>query len=99
MPDAGERHFAQELRSVNLGASYEISEWKQLQEKKGMAFGHQSTKSIKDQREDLPIFKLKRELCEAIVANQVLVVVGETGSGKTTQMTQYMGEMGFTSSG
>jgi ATP-dependent RNA helicase DHX8/PRP22 len=99
MPDAGERHFAQELRSVNLGTNYEMSEWKQLQEKKGMAFGHQSTKSIKDQREDLPIFKLKRELCEAIVSNQVLVVVGETGSGKTTQMTQYMGEMGFTSNG
>ena len=30
MPDAGERHFAQELRSVNLGASYEMSEWKQV---------------------------------------------------------------------
>ena len=28
-----------------------------------------------------------------------MVVIGETGSGKTTQMTQYMAEMGFTSSG
>lgn len=27
------------------------------------------------------------------------MVIGETGSGKTTQMTQYMAEMGFTSSG
>lgn len=26
-------------------------------------------------------------------------MIGETGSGKTTQMTQYMAEMGFTSSG
>jgi ATP-dependent RNA helicase DHX8/PRP22 len=99
MPDAGERHFAQELRSVNLGASYEMTEWKQLQEKKGMAFGHQSAKTIKEQREDLPIAKLKRELCQAIFDNQVLVVIGETGSGKTTQMTQYLGEMGFTSNG
>lgn len=31
--------------------------------------------------------------------HRVLVVIGETGSGKTTQMTQYMAEMGFTSSG
>ena len=31
--------------------------------------------------------------------NQVLVVIGETGSGKTTQMTQYMAEAGFTSRG
>ena len=32
-------------------------------------------------------------------ARQVLVVIGETGSGKTTQMTQYMAEAGYTSKG
>ena len=31
--------------------------------------------------------------------NQVLVVIGETGSGKTTQMTQYIAESGYTSRG
>ena len=30
---------------------------------------------------------------------QVLVVIGETGSGKTTQMTQYLAESGYTSKG
>lgn len=30
---------------------------------------------------------------------QVLVVIGETGSGKTTQMTQYLAESGYTSHG
>jgi ATP-dependent RNA helicase DHX8/PRP22 len=29
----------------------------------------------------------------------VLVVIGETGSGKTTQMTQYLAESGYTSRG
>ncbi|CAN6476268.1 unnamed protein product [Victoria cruziana] len=28
--------------------------------------------------------------------NQVIVVVGETGSGKTTQLTQYLHEDGYT---
>jgi ATP-dependent RNA helicase DHX8/PRP22 len=36
---------------------------------------------------------------QAIAQNQVLVVIGETGSGKTTQMTQYMAEVGYTSKG
>lgn len=30
---------------------------------------------------------------------QVLIVIGETGSGKTTQMTQYLAEAGFASKG
>ena len=32
-------------------------------------------------------------------ATQVLVVIGETGSGKTTQLTQYLAEAGFTAKG
>lgn len=36
---------------------------------------------------------------QAVHDNQVLVVIGETGSGKTTQMTQYLAEVGYTSKG
>eukprot|EP01041_Mallomonas_annulata_P002732 gene2732-5380_t len=99
MPERGERHFAQELRSINTGGSFEIPEWKQKSQGKGISFGQMSTKPLKEQRESLPIFKLKSELCSAIAQNQVLVVIGETGSGKTTQMTQYMSEMGYTQRG
>ena len=34
-------------------------------------------------------------LWQAIHDNQILVVIGETGSGKTTQITQYIAEEGF----
>ena len=37
-----------------------------------------------------------RSFLQAVVENQMLVVIGETGSGKTTQITQYLAEAGFT---
>ncbi|QOJ01448.1 MAG: ATP-dependent RNA helicase HrpA [Phycisphaeraceae bacterium] len=36
--------------------------------------------------EDLPVSQRRAEIAEAIRANQVVVVCGETGSGKTTQL-------------
>ncbi|CAM9912006.1 unnamed protein product, partial [Phaeothamnion confervicola] len=99
MPDAGERLFTQELQSLNVSGTFELPEWKTKAEGKGLSYGLVSNKTIKEQRENLPIYRLKKELCEAIAKHRVLVVIGETGSGKTTQMTQYMAEMGFTSSG
>ena len=51
-----------------------------------VSFGQRSNLPIKEQREGLPIYKLKGELLSAVADNQVLVVIGETGSGKTTQV-------------
>jgi len=39
--------------------------------------------------EELPIFAKKEEIIEAIKRHPVIVVSGETGSGKTTQLPQY----------
>ncbi|KAL7445799.1 hypothetical protein ACHAXM_011370 [Skeletonema potamos] len=99
LPEAGERHFAQELRSINMSAFDGAPEWKQKAESKTLSFGIISNKSLKEQREGLPIYRLKKELMRAMIENQVLVVIGETGSGKTTQMTQYMHELGITKNG
>ena len=99
MPESGERHFAQELRSINMGGSFEVPEWKQKSQGKSLAYGQIQKGTMKEQRETLPIYRLKPALCKAIAENQVLVVVGETGSGKTTQMTQYLAEMGYTKHG
>ena len=99
LPEAGERHFAQELRSINMSAFDGAPEWKQKAESKTLSYGIISSKSIKEQKESLPIYRLKPELLRAMSENQVLVVIGETGSGKTTQMTQYLHELGITKNG
>jgi ATP-dependent helicase HrpA len=43
---------------------------------------------------DLPVSHLRGELAAAIAANQVVVVAGETGSGKTTQLPKICLELG-----
>nr|POE78845.1 putative pre-mrna-splicing factor atp-dependent rna helicase deah5 [Quercus suber] len=50
-----------------------------------LSFGQRSKLSIEEQRQSLPMYKLKKELIQAVHENQVLVVIGETGSSKTTQ--------------
>ncbi|TIB74039.1 putative pre-mRNA splicing factor [Wallemia mellicola] len=69
--------------------------WKQKTFNKATTYGKITDKTIKEQRESLPIYKLREQLVQAVRENQVLVVVGDTGSGKTTQMTQYLAEEGF----
>ncbi|XP_063926272.1 pre-mRNA-splicing factor ATP-dependent RNA helicase PRP16-like isoform X1 [Zophobas morio] len=53
------------------------------------------TKSIKQQRQYLPIFAARHELLQVIRDNKVVIIVGQTGSGKTTQLTQYLYEEGY----
>ncbi|KAL8532629.1 hypothetical protein ACS0TY_009002 [Phlomoides rotata] len=55
--------------------------------------------TLAQQRQYLPIFSIREELLQVIRENQVVIVVGETGSGKTMQLTQYLHEDGYTTSG
>ncbi|KAJ0038925.1 hypothetical protein Pint_23699 [Pistacia integerrima] len=57
------------------------------------------SKTIAEQRQYLPIYSVRDELLQVIRENQVVVVVGETGSGKTTQLTQFLHEDGYTTNG
>lgn len=50
---------------------------------------------MKEQREYLPVFAVRQKLLNVIRDNSVVVVIGETGSGKTTQLTQYLLEDGY----
>lgn len=53
------------------------------------------TKTVKQQRQYLPAFAVREELLRVIRDNRIVVIVGETGSGKTTQLTQYLYEDGY----
>jgi pre-mRNA-splicing factor ATP-dependent RNA helicase DHX38/PRP16 len=53
------------------------------------------SKTLKEQREFLPAFAVREDLLRIIRDNQVVIVVGETGSGKTTQLTQFLYEDGY----
>ena len=80
----------------NLAAQ---ASWKREFAKQNQSLGKRTNMTIKEQRESLPVYKFRDKFIEAIKANQLLVVVGETGSGKTTQLTQYLAEAGFANKG
>ncbi|KKA29806.1 hypothetical protein TD95_003085 [Thielaviopsis punctulata] len=46
--------------------------------------------SILEKRRDLPVQKQRQEFLDKYHSTQILVFVGETGSGKTTQIPQYV---------
>lgn len=54
---------------------------------------------LQEDRKTLPIYSYRDDLLKAIEDHQVLVIVGETGSGKTTQIPQYLHEAGYTKRG
>ena len=43
---------------------------------------------VEDKRKDLPIVMMEQEIMEAINYNSTVIICGETGCGKTTQVPQ-----------
>lgn len=78
---------------------HDMPEWKAKAIGDAPRMGQPQTMPIHMLRQTLPIYKLRDQLIQAVNENQILVVIGETGSGKTTQMTQYLAEAGYTSRG
>ena len=97
LANRADRQFAQDARGNAMGKmAEEQPAWKkETFGKANIRMGKQTSLSMKEQREGLPVYKFRQALVDAIRENQILVVVGDTGSGKTTQLTQYMAEEGF----
>lgn len=55
--------------------------------------------SMEETRKSLPIYAYRDQFLAALEQYQILVIVGETGSGKTTQLPQYLHEGGYTKGG
>lgn len=55
--------------------------------------------TLAEVRRSLPVFPYREQIIQAVKAYQCLIIVGETGSGKTTQIPQYLYEAGFCDNG
>ncbi|XP_052895056.1 ATP-dependent RNA helicase DHX8 isoform X2 [Anopheles moucheti] len=100
LPDEDdERTMASNTRGVGM-STQDVPEWKKaIIGGKKSSFGRKTDMSLVEQRQSLPIYKLRDDLIKAVTDNQILIVIGETGSGKTTQITQYLAESGFIARG
>ncbi|CAO2654332.1 Nn.00g110650.m01.CDS01 [Neocucurbitaria sp. VM-36] len=55
--------------------------------------------TIEDVQKSLPVYQYRETLLKAMEDHQTIVVVGETGSGKTTQLPRYIHDGGYTKNG
>ncbi|CDK25523.1 unnamed protein product [Kuraishia capsulata CBS 1993] len=84
-------------RRAYMGQSSRFEQWQK--ENKSASLGKRTDLSIAQQRETLPVYSMRSKLVEGVRNNKFLVIVGETGSGKTTQITQYLAEEGLADKG
>lgn len=94
-----DRKFAADLRNTQQKPDEPVPEWKRVTMGKNVSLGKRTDMPIKQQRESLPVFKFRKQLLDAVKDNQLMIVVGDTGSGKTTQLTQYLAEAGYGNNG
>ncbi|OXB43086.1 hypothetical protein B1J92_H09526g [Nakaseomyces glabratus] len=76
-----------------------VTSWEKKKSREKVSYGKKSAKPISAQRKSLPVYSMREKLMSEIKNNQFLVIVGETGSGKTTQITQYLDDEGFSKNG
>jgi len=66
-----------------------------LDEDPSLLFDRQSLLRVRDRQHRLPIYSYKRDILYLVERHATCVIVGETGSGKTTQVPQYLFQAGW----
>lgn len=64
-----------------------------------MLAAERKAKTIEEKRKTLPVYHYRQQFLDAVAEFQILIIVGETGSGKTTQLPQYLYEAGYCKNG
>jgi len=104
--DAKERHNKQEKQyeyilddEIEFVQALKMPGTKDKPEEKELSAFDKKKQSIEECKKSLPVYPFKQDLIEAVREHQVLIIEGETGSGKTTQIPQYLADAGFTNDG
>ena len=88
-----ENKFQQLLESFNQ----QIEDHRSVNNKKGMEdilkiHRNITNREFRKFKASLPIYAKRAEILETVGGSQIVVLVGETGSGKSTQLAQYLAE-------
>lgn len=96
-------YLTRELRGLKRESTPSVEAVERLKEKivtsAAMTDEIRSNFPALNYQEDLPIYQAREEVIAALKNHQVLIICGETGSGKTTQLAKFCLEMGLGSRG
>lgn len=91
-----DRLSSDKSNSITNGKSIKLRENKQIKSEPAVFVRVDRKPEIQIARLKLPIIGEEQVIMEAVKENQIVVIAGETGSGKTTQLPQFLYEAGYT---
>jgi hypothetical protein len=89
----------EELKELKEGTEDGSKRWRVMASHRKNRICLNRDPKIQASRLNLPVCGMEQEIVEAITLNDVVILCGETGSGKSTQVPQFLFEAGYGESG